>query len=131
MRLNFLALSAILLQHDANAWAPGAISSLATRRAVSTTRPLYVGKSIVDKTKQETEDSVSAAFLETGTKILGQAIPYSELSIGVLKETFKGENRVSQVSRKDCSANHLQISRILICHCQNHCFRRPTLFAPW
>jgi NAD(P) transhydrogenase len=29
-------------------------------------------------------------------KIQYQGIPYSELTIGVLKETYKGENRVSQ-----------------------------------
>ena len=28
--------------------------------------------------------------------LLGEPIPYSELTIGVLKETFPGENRVSQ-----------------------------------
>ena len=38
----------------------------------------------------------NASFLETENKILGEPIPYSELTIGVLKETFKGENRVSQ-----------------------------------
>ena len=27
--------------------------------------------------------------------LLGQPIPYSELTIGVMKETYKGENRVS------------------------------------
>jgi hypothetical protein len=104
MRFNILVLSGILFQQDSNAWAP-AISPLATRRAVSTSRPnsgLYVSPSIDDKSKEETEDSVSAAFLETETKIWGQPIPYSELSIGVLKETFKGENRVSQVSRNHC-----------------------------
>jgi hypothetical protein len=104
MRFNILVLSGILFQQDSNAWAP-AISPLATRRAVSTSRRnsgLYVGTGIDDKSKQENEDSISAPFSNTESKILGQPIPYSELSIGVLKETFKGENRVSQVSRNHC-----------------------------
>ena len=29
------------------------------------------------------------------SKILGQPIPYAELTVGVMKETYKGENRVS------------------------------------
>ncbi len=29
-------------------------------------------------------------------QILGKAIPYQDLTIGVLKETYEGENRVSQ-----------------------------------
>ena len=32
---------------------------------------------------------------EAPSKILGGKIPYSELTIGVLKETYPGENRVS------------------------------------
>jgi hypothetical protein len=32
---------------------------------------------------------------EAPLKILGEKIPYSELTIGVLKETYPGENRVS------------------------------------
>lgn len=32
---------------------------------------------------------------EAPSKIIGGKIPYSELTIGVLKETYPGENRVS------------------------------------
>jgi len=33
---------------------------------------------------------------ETSKIILGKAIPYSDLTVGILKETYPGENRVSQ-----------------------------------
>ena len=33
---------------------------------------------------------------EESSKIVGKAIPYEELTVGVLKESFPGENRVSQ-----------------------------------
>lgn len=33
---------------------------------------------------------------DTTARFLGNAIPYEELTVGVLKETFEGENRVSQ-----------------------------------
>jgi len=49
------------------------------------------------KAKDEDKvDSVSASFELNTPKLLGDSpIPYSDLTIGVLKETFKGENRVS------------------------------------
>ena len=49
-------------------------------------------------TTSKSKDSSSLAF-ESGAnnnKIGAQPIPYSDLTIGVLKETFPGENRVSQ-----------------------------------
>ena len=46
-----------------------------------------------DADKYLTEDSTAAPFLD---ETLGESIPYSKLTIGVLKETFPGENRVSQ-----------------------------------
>ena len=42
------------------------------------------------------EKTAVARFEEEGNRILGQPIPYDQLTIGVMKETFKGENRVSQ-----------------------------------
>jgi NAD(P) transhydrogenase len=50
-----------------------------------------------DETEQET--AILKPVLEsTQAQILGQgqAIPYEKLTIGVIKETFPGENRVSQ-----------------------------------
>ena len=80
------------------------------RHSVVSVSPLYVkGKVEEDKESSEASpskkqadqpanDSASSIFLETDAapKILGQPIPYSELTIGVLKETFDGERRVSQ-----------------------------------
>jgi hypothetical protein len=40
-------------------------------------------------------DPADAFTGEAPSKILGGKIPYSELTIGVLKETYPGENRVS------------------------------------
>mmetsp|Transcript_69993 Transcript_69993/g.104136 ORF Transcript_69993/g.104136 Transcript_69993/m.104136 type:complete len:1134 (+) Transcript_69993:51-3452(+) len=52
-----------------------------------------------DKTTEKKDvtkvDSVANAFAEVKTQILGKPIPYEELTIGVMKETFPGENRVS------------------------------------
>lgn len=41
-------------------------------------------------------DVLSNAFNVAPKTILGKAVPYEELTIGVLKETYPGENRVSQ-----------------------------------
>lgn len=43
------------------------------------------------------DEGPAAKFLEEDeADLLGEPIPYSELTIGILKETFPGENRVSQ-----------------------------------
>jgi hypothetical protein len=56
---------------------------------------LHVGSK--DNIEQEAKDTTSDAFLSNeSTKDWKQPIPYSELTIGVLKETYPGENRVSQ-----------------------------------
>ena len=106
MKFHLLVAAAALLglNHyegfNVNAWAPS-LSSVATRTAPKISRrhgyssfsfELYVKEDV-----QIDDDKTSAAFQdEPKTQILGQPIPYSELTIGVLKETFKGENRVSQ-----------------------------------
>lgn len=47
--------------------------------------------------EQKVETIASDAFLtRDSTKNWKQPIPYSDLTIGVLKETYPGENRVSQ-----------------------------------
>ena len=49
--------------------------------------------------KESVVDDIPAAkFLDDSGEhdFLGEPIPYSKLTIGVLKETFPGENRVSQ-----------------------------------
>lgn len=87
---------------NVNAWAPS-LSSVATRVAPKISRrhgyssssfELYVKQG--DVQQEVGDDTTSAAFQEPKTQILGQPIPYSELTVGVIKETFKGENRVSQ-----------------------------------
>lgn len=102
MKINPLVLTVSVLLHDFSSGfnTRSIVPPLAARQLVSTSRSfstLRVGKSIDDKTTRGVEDSINEAFEETKTKILGQPIPYSELTIGVLKETFNGENRVSQV----------------------------------
>jgi hypothetical protein len=47
------------------------------------------------KSKSTTFDPADEYTGEAPSKILGGKIPYSELTIGVLKETYPGENRVS------------------------------------
>jgi hypothetical protein len=51
-----------------------------------------------DKQKKNTdEESPAAKFADPSEpELLGESIPYSELTIGVLRETYPGENRVSQ-----------------------------------
>lgn len=44
----------------------------------------------------EKETQAEIAEVDEGSKILGKAIPYDQLTVGVLKEDFPGENRVSQ-----------------------------------
>ena len=106
---NPIFLTTSLLLHDLSSGFTPSIAPLAARQVVSTSRSfaaLKVGKSVDDKkTTSRTEDSVGGAFEDTESKFLGQPIPYSELTIGVLKETFKGENRVSQVRKSTTFAN--------------------------
>ena len=103
---NYLVIPALTLLR-ADAWAPTTItSSLAGRHVTSHRRQVPLSSSTSSTTRlyvgsierSDTEDSTSASFQETDkNRILGDPIPYSELTVGVLKETFKGENRVSQV----------------------------------
>lgn len=54
-------------------------------------------KETVDPLVQKGEENIIASFQDptSSSKILTDPIPYSELTIGVMKETFPGENRVS------------------------------------
>ncbi len=82
------ALLAALQNTGTSAWAP-AITTLATRKVSSRSITSHYVARDVEKQKGADEDSTSAAFLEIKTKILGEPIPFSELTIGVIKETFK------------------------------------------
>jgi len=58
---------------------------------------LYVSASEeLQKSPLPDDDDDDEPVKERKESLLGSPIPYSELTIGVLKETFKGENRVSQ-----------------------------------
>ena len=78
-------------------------SSLKTRLTV--TRPItgaehskLISFATLEERKDVEEDQPASKFLEDpdAPNLLGKPIPYSELTIGVLKETYPGENRVSQ-----------------------------------
>jgi Alanine dehydrogenase/PNT, N-terminal domain len=96
MKTFFVLLS---LTGGAVAWAPARIASttrIATTGKVRSWKSgLLVGKDIDKDTKKA--DTTSDAFLSNeSTRDWTKPIPYSELTIGVLKETYPGENRVSQ-----------------------------------
>jgi len=65
------------------------------RSAVSDEQDASASASAASDQKQK-DDFVQQKFESTATNtLLGQPIPYSELTVGVMKETYKGENRVS------------------------------------
>eukprot|EP00544_Gedaniella_sp_CCMP2646_P015719 CAMPEP_0202482952 /NCGR_PEP_ID=MMETSP1361-20130828/2298_1 /ASSEMBLY_ACC=CAM_ASM_000849 /TAXON_ID=210615 /ORGANISM="Staurosira complex sp., Strain CCMP2646" /LENGTH=1116 /DNA_ID=CAMNT_0049111045 /DNA_START=12 /DNA_END=3362 /DNA_ORIENTATION=- len=80
-------LGAALVALECHAFSP-AVRSLARPKTISLKSPLSA-------TTLE-PDVTAAVFEQEENRILGQPIPYDELTIGVMKETFKGENRVSQ-----------------------------------
>lgn len=81
----------VFQHHCCHAFSPVATSSLA--RAPSTATKF--GKRLAAATIEE--DVTAAVFQQDDSnQILGQPIPYDQLTIGIMKETFKGENRVSQ-----------------------------------
>ena len=53
------------------------------------------GKEVEKSTSYATFDPADEFNAEAPAKIIGRKIPYSELTIGVLKENYPGENRVS------------------------------------
>ena len=80
-----LSLAVLCLPGATIAFAP------AQRRALypsTKTVPIYA-------TVPEVVEKSDVDFGETPS-LVGKAIPYSELTIGVMKETYPGENRVSQ-----------------------------------
>lgn len=107
--LAVLSLWAVLVANDCHAWAPSNRATTTTtivstnfrQRAqvfspqVPTSRTTIYATIEDDKT-----ESIADVPLEkeeaASSKSIFAAIPYSELTIGVVKETFDGENRVSQ-----------------------------------
>ncbi len=91
-----LALSLVLsVATITNAWTPSLVSLTATKILQKNRyQRLFVAGNV---DKEQREDTTSDAFLiRESNKNWNQPIPYSELTIGVLKETYPGENRVSQ-----------------------------------
>jgi NAD(P) transhydrogenase len=86
-KLLVVLLGAALVALECHAFSP-AVRSLARPKTISLKSPLSA-------TTLE-PDVTAAVFEQEENRILGQPIPYDELTIGVMKETFKGENRVSQ-----------------------------------
>ncbi len=82
-----------------SAWTPNLVSLTTTAAKHHHRRQqfyrLHVSGNVEDKA--QLDDPTSDAFLTDAlSRNWQQPIPYSELTIGVLKETFPGENRVSQ-----------------------------------
>lgn len=69
------------------------------RPIIGTKHSKLITYATVEEKKDVTDEEKPASkFLDDpdAPNLLGEPIPYSELTIGVLKETFPGENRVSQ-----------------------------------
>jgi hypothetical protein len=71
-------------------------SQTASQRSIKSWAPQYATKP--EQAEQEADQvSTPKPFLRsTEAKIWTQPIPFEKLTIGVIKETFPGENRVSQ-----------------------------------
>jgi hypothetical protein len=97
MRLSVSFVAALLGSYlmCSTAFTPSSSLKLALKQSAFLSRPNVIRYATVP---QEAEQQVSKEVVEANTesKSPGGPIPYSELSIGVLKETLKGENRVSQ-----------------------------------
>jgi Alanine dehydrogenase/PNT, N-terminal domain len=89
-------LSSLALLSRAN----GFSSSLTTRSSTLVTGrgPIRTISFATVERELVSDDAPAAKFLDDAISpdLLGTPIPYSELTIGVMKETFPGENRVSQ-----------------------------------
>lgn len=93
--MKFASLYALASLARASAFAPKtSVVAPITKRSKGS--HIFVAAPVQDRQISK-EDGVSKAFnLDESSRILGQPIPYEELTIGVMKETFPGENRVSQ-----------------------------------
>jgi hypothetical protein len=106
MKLTLLGTEAALLATywlSTDAFSPGTTSRL--RPLVPPLQPLTIKPrpyvieryaTLAPPDQEQLEEEEQSDEFEPATKILGKAIPYSDLTIGVVKETFPGENRVSQ-----------------------------------
>ena len=73
-----------------------ATRSFGAKLATTTKPSFHRHYSAVFEDAAVAEQDKTAAVFQEDTNILGGPIPYEDLTIGVMKETFNGENRVSQ-----------------------------------
>jgi hypothetical protein len=71
-------------------------SQTASYRRIKSWAPQYATKPEQAEQEADTVSTPKPFLGSTEAKIWSQPIPYEKLTIGVLKETFPGENRVSQ-----------------------------------
>jgi hypothetical protein len=103
--LTVLSIWAVLAANDCQAWVP---PNRATTPTIASTnfrqRSQFFSPQVHTSTTtiyatiedDKTENVADVVLEEDSSKSIFAAIPYSELTIGVVKETFDGENRVSQ-----------------------------------
>jgi hypothetical protein len=71
-------------------------SQTASYRRIQSWAPQYATKPKQDEQEADLVTAPKPGLKSTEAQIWGQPIPYEKLTIGVIKETFPGENRVSQ-----------------------------------
>ena len=110
---SYIAAVTLLAATGCHAWAPA--TGFASRTTTTTSlkhqlfqrTPIALYATVEDEQKKEAGKEVpkdDAAFISEAFNkdeaeealTVFSPIPYSELTIGIVKETFKGENRVSQ-----------------------------------
>ena len=84
-----LVVGALWAFHQCHAFSPVARSLVRVETHKTSFRGRFAATVVED-------EAVAAVFEEERANILGEPIPYDQLTIGVMKETYKGENRVSQ-----------------------------------
>lgn len=101
MRTDLFFITLLGLQH-AEAFSPASFLTSNGRKSellVGSTKNVLKNNAIIRRfvSVQEEQDILTPEeFQEPGPQLLGEPTPYSELTIGVLKETKPGETRVSQ-----------------------------------
>lgn len=100
---NVLGVSVFLtLSTGSWAWAPAGIPGTSQKKKLTTIGSsnvlprLYVAKDIDEDVSGDISSGNYFASGLSNKKDWKQPIPYSDLTIGVLKENYPGENRVSQ-----------------------------------
>lgn len=91
-----LSLTLLALCGGAQGFSSSSLKTQLTRPVIGgSANSKVVAYATVEKT-EEVGEVLDDSSEPGASNLLGAAVPYSELTIGVLKETYKGENRVSQ-----------------------------------